>query len=134
MSLRLLGQASPPVRLRYPAQRAHVCPVDFLVDGIPSTGSKIGAEGMEVTKAEGGAGVPEERRENGGRFDWSGFFKVSTYPSLLLNTDALCPFICSSRKKENRKICPELPRRVPSSEDSCFSFIIWREVVALGIH
>ncbi|CAD6257795.1 unnamed protein product [Miscanthus lutarioriparius] len=30
---------------------------------------------MEVTKAEGGAGVPEERRENGGRFDWSGFFK-----------------------------------------------------------
>jgi len=134
LSLRPLGQASPPVRLRYPAQRAHVCPVDFLVDGIPSTGSKIGAEGMEVTKAEGGAGVPEERRENGGGFDWSGFFKVSTYSCLLINTGPLCPFICSSRTKENRKICPEFPRRVPSSEDSSCSFIIWREVVALGIH
>ncbi|CAD6257813.1 unnamed protein product [Miscanthus lutarioriparius] len=30
---------------------------------------------MEVMKGEGGAGVPEERRENGGGFDWSGFFK-----------------------------------------------------------
>jgi len=69
LSLGPLGEASPPVRFRYPAQRAHVV-----------RGSKIGAEagGMEVTKGEGGAGVPEERRENGGGFDWSGFFKVST--------------------------------------------------------
>jgi hypothetical protein len=74
-----------------------------LVVGITGTGSKIGAEGMEVAKAEGGAGVPEERRENGGGFDWPGFFKVSTYSCLLINTGTLCPFICSLRKKEKSK-------------------------------
>ena len=92
MSLGPLGQASPPVRLRNPAQRAHVCPVDFLVDGIAGTGSKIGAEGMEVAKAEGGAGVPEERRENGSGFDWSGFFTVSAY-SFLVQPRCRMPFL-----------------------------------------
>jgi hypothetical protein len=55
---------------------------------------------MEVTKAEGGAGVvPEERRENGGGgFDWSRFLTVSA-SSVLVQPRCLMPFlfICKIR-------------------------------------